>query len=71
MADRFAQITGDSAEALMLAKAEMARVVGAQALTSAFNESFQLMAWIFLAALVLVPFCKPPPQFAKPVLADH
>jgi hypothetical protein len=29
------------------------------------------MAWIFLAALVLVPFCKPPPPLAKPVQVEH
>ena len=42
-----------------MARRDLARVVGRGALTSAFNEVFQLMAWIFLAALVLVPLCKP------------
>jgi DHA2 family multidrug resistance protein len=61
----------DPAQALLLAKGELAQFVGRQALTFAFNETFQLMAWIFLGALILVPFCKPPPQFGKPVAADH
>ncbi len=25
----------------------------------AFNDIFRLMSWIFLAALVMVPFCRP------------
>ncbi len=36
-----------------------ARLVGQQALTVAFNDVFRLMAWIFVGALVMVPFCKP------------
>ena len=44
----------------------MAKAVGRQALTYAFNESFQLMAWMFLAALIMVPFCRPAPQGAPP-----
>jgi len=30
------------------------------------------MAWLFLAALVLVPFCKPPkPSASKPPVEAH
>ena len=30
----------------------------AQSLTLAFNDIFQVMAWMFIAALVMVPFCR-------------
>jgi DHA2 family multidrug resistance protein len=61
IAGRIGQTVSDPARAFQLAQGEFARVVGREALTSAFNESFQTMAWIFLAALVLVPFCRPAP----------
>jgi DHA2 family multidrug resistance protein len=60
LAGRMAQTTGDPAHALMLAKAEMARVVGRHALTSSFDEVFRMLAWMFIVALVMVPFCRPP-----------
>ncbi|MDB5444937.1 MAG: family efflux transporter permease subunit [Phenylobacterium sp.] len=66
MAGRFAAVTPDPDHALQLARAELARLVGREALTSAFNESFQLMAWMFLAALVMVPFCRPAAQGSAP-----
>ena len=40
----------------------MARVVSRYALTTAFNEVFRTMSWVFLFALVLVPFCRPVTQ---------
>ena len=49
-----------------LARGEFARLVGRYALTSAFDEVFRTMAWMFLAALVMVPFCKPPAAAAPP-----
>lgn len=52
---------GDVSHATLVAQGEFARVVGRYALTSAFNEVFRTMAWIFLCALVLVPFCRPAP----------
>jgi len=63
---------GDPGQALMLAQGELARVVGREALTQAFNDTFRLMSWIFLAALVMIPFCRPPPlpgKDAQPVEA--
>ncbi len=51
----------DPHQALLIADGIMARVVGRQALTLAFDDVFRLMAYLFLAALVMVPFCKPPP----------
>ena len=46
---------------MLAARAEFARVVGRYALTTAFDEVFRTMAWVFLAALIMVPFCKPAP----------
>ncbi len=54
------QITPDPARAATMADAVMSRVVGREALTLAFDDVFRLMAYLFLAALVMVPFCKPP-----------
>jgi DHA2 family multidrug resistance protein len=53
------QFTSDGAHALLLAQGEFARVVLRLALTSAFQEVFRLMSWMFVVALVLVPFCRP------------
>ncbi|MBS0360631.1 MAG: DHA2 family efflux MFS transporter permease subunit [Proteobacteria bacterium] len=68
VAARIAHSVPDPARAFQLAQSEFARIVGREALTSAFNESFQTMAWMFLAALILVPFCRPapPPLAGKP-----
>ncbi|WP_374658100.1 DHA2 family efflux MFS transporter permease subunit [Phenylobacterium sp.] len=71
LAARFAAITPDPVHAALLAQAEMAKAVGRRALTYAFNESFQLMAWMFLAALIMVPFCRPAPQGAPPPADAH
>jgi DHA2 family multidrug resistance protein len=64
LATKMGDLTPDPAQAMQLARGELAALVGRQALTSAFNEVFQLMAWIFLAALIMVPFCRPAPQGA-------
>jgi DHA2 family multidrug resistance protein len=58
---RMAQVTADPVHAVLLAEGELARVVGRQALTYGFQEVFRMMAWMFLAALVMVPFCRPAP----------
>jgi DHA2 family multidrug resistance protein len=63
--------SGDAAQALLAAQGEFARLIGRYALTAAFEEVFRLMAWLFLAALVLVPFCKPPPLGAAPPPDAH
>jgi DHA2 family multidrug resistance protein len=60
LAARTGQGPGDAAQALLAAKGEFARLVGRYATTYGFEEVFRLMAWVFLAALVLVPFCKAP-----------
>jgi DHA2 family multidrug resistance protein len=66
------QVTPDAGHALLMAQAELARVVGRQALTLAFEDVFRLMAWLFLGALIMVPFCRPPPvQAAAPPVEAH
>jgi DHA2 family multidrug resistance protein len=53
------RVTADSHQALLMAQGELAREVGRQSLTLAFNDVFRIMAWIFVVALVMVPFCRP------------
>jgi MFS transporter, DHA2 family, multidrug resistance protein len=65
------QFTPDAGRALMMAQAEMGRIVGRQAATLAFADTYRLMAWLFIAALVIVPFCKPAPQGASPPSDAH
>jgi MFS transporter, DHA2 family, multidrug resistance protein len=60
LAARIGSVTTDAAHALLLAQAEIAHVVSRAALTLAFNEVFRQMAWMFIVALLLVPFCRPP-----------
>jgi DHA2 family multidrug resistance protein len=65
LANRIAQAHGgDPSQAVLAAQGVMARLVGQSALTSAFDETFRLMAWLFIAALVMVPFCRTAPQGA-------
>ncbi|WEK47841.1 MAG: DHA2 family efflux MFS transporter permease subunit [Candidatus Andeanibacterium colombiense] len=57
---RLGAVTSDPAEAALGAQAALGRVVAREALTLAFDDVFRLMAWMFLAALILVPFCRMP-----------
>ena len=59
---QIARVTADPTHASQLAGAEFSKLVGRAALTSAFNDVFRLMSWMFLAALILVPFCRPLPS---------
>ena len=61
VAGRLSTGLGDTSHAVLAARAEFARVVVRYALTTAFDEVFRTMAWVFLAALVMVPFCRPAP----------
>lgn len=58
LAQRIGHLTPDTAQALLMAKGLFGAKVAAQSLTLAFNDIFQVMAWMFLAALVMVPFCR-------------
>lgn len=63
--------TPDVAQAQLMAQGLMAKVVGQQSLTLAFEDVFRIMCWMFLAALIMVPFSRAPaaaPQ-AAPVEA--
>ena len=71
LAHAIGQITPDPDRALLMAKAVMASVVGRHALTLAFDDVFRMMSFMFLAALVMVPFCKPPRPGAAPPPDAH
>jgi DHA2 family multidrug resistance protein len=71
LAGRIGQFTGDPAHALRMAQAELGQLVSRTALTLAFDDVFRLMAWMFLAALVLVPFCRTPPSVAVAPVDAH
>jgi DHA2 family multidrug resistance protein len=58
-AARLAAHGADPVHALMMAHAAFARVVGLNTLTLGFDEVFRLMSYLFVAALVMAPFCKP------------
>lgn len=71
LADRIGQVTTDPAQALLLAQAELGQMVSRNALTLGFNEVFRMMSWMFLAALVMVPFCRPISNAAPPPPDAH
>jgi DHA2 family multidrug resistance protein len=52
--------TTDAGQALLAAQALFERQVQRQALVLAFDDVFRLMAWLLLATLLLVPWCRPP-----------
>jgi DHA2 family multidrug resistance protein len=58
--------TPDAGRALQMAQSELGRIVGRQAATLAFADTYRLMAWLFIGALVIVPFCKPAPGAITP-----
>lgn len=66
LAARLQAGSSDSVEAAARARALFAQMVGREALTLAFDDVFRVMAWMFLAALVLVPFCRQPPGAKAP-----
>lgn len=53
--------TADSARALEMAQTMMGRVLGREAAALAFADTYRLMALLFVAALLIVPFAKPAP----------
>jgi DHA2 family multidrug resistance protein len=64
-----ARMGPDGAYGGELAQAVLARLIGREALSIGFDDVFRVMAWMFIGALVLVPFCKidrgaPPPADA-------
>lgn len=65
------QWTPDSARALEIAEGVMGRIVGREAATLAFADTYMLMALLFAAALLIVPFAKPAPIEGDAPPADH
>ena len=57
-AQRLSHVTADASHARAMLEGVTARIVGQQALTLAFADVYMLMAIMFVAALILVPFCK-------------
>jgi MFS transporter, DHA2 family, multidrug resistance protein len=55
---RLSQFGSDAAHARLVLEGELTQYVTQQSLTLAFDDVFLLMAAIFLAALLIVPFCK-------------
>lgn len=68
---QLASIAPDPREATLMAQALLGRVAGREALTLAFDDVFRLLAWLFIAALVMVPFCRPADNVASPSEAGH
>jgi MFS transporter, DHA2 family, multidrug resistance protein len=71
LANRMSTIVPDPREAMLTAQALFGRVVNREALTLAFDDVFRLMAWMFVLALVMVPFCRPPANIGAPANAGH
>jgi MFS transporter, DHA2 family, multidrug resistance protein len=59
LAARIGEHVTDPQLALLMAKAQFGQLASREASTLAFGEVFRIMSWIFLAALVMVPFCRP------------
>jgi DHA2 family multidrug resistance protein len=71
LAHGFAAYTPDAHHAQLMADGMLARIVGRAALTLAFNDVFRTMAWMFIAALVMVPLCRPPRDGSAPPVDAH
>jgi DHA2 family multidrug resistance protein len=69
LAQRLTTVTPDPAHAILVARGLLSRLVGQQSLTLAFDDVFRLMAWMFVGALLMVPFCRPSSGSA-PAAAD-
>ncbi|MBT2246284.1 DHA2 family efflux MFS transporter permease subunit [Sphingobium sp. BHU LFT2] len=63
--------TPDPAHAMLMARGLFGRLAGQEALTLAFNDVFRVMAWLFVAALILVPFCRLPANGAPAPTDSH
>ena len=70
MSQRLSAYTPDPAQALLQAQSMLGRAIGQQTLTLAFDDVFRVMCWMFIAALVMVPFAKPVPGSSTPSAAD-
>jgi DHA2 family multidrug resistance protein len=59
LASRIGEYVTDPQLAQLMAQAQFGQLASRHALTLAFGEVFRIMSWIFLAALIMVPFCRP------------
>ena len=70
MTQRLSAYTPDPANALLQAQSMIGRAISQQALTVAFDDVFRVMCWMFVAALLMVPFARPVAGNATPSVAD-
>jgi DHA2 family multidrug resistance protein len=74
LAARAGAQTADPAHALTLAQNYLAGLIQREAAAQAFGDVFRLMAWAFIALLLVVPLCRPPridaPAAAEPPAED-
>ena len=66
LAQRAQGWTADTGRAMGMAESILGRILGREAATLAFADTYRLMAFLFIAALVIVPFAKPAPIGAPP-----
>ncbi len=71
LGERLKAMTPDADRARLMAESMLGRVAGREALTLAFDDVFRLMAYLFIAALVMVPFCRPPRIGGPPPAEAH
>jgi DHA2 family multidrug resistance protein len=62
LADRISAIAPDPHQAMLMSQALFGRLVQREAMTLAFDDVFRLLAWMFVLALVMVPFCRTSPD---------
>jgi MFS transporter, DHA2 family, multidrug resistance protein len=70
LSQRLSAYTPDPAQALLQAQGMLGRAISQQALTLAFDDVFRVMCWMFVAALLMVPFAKAASGSTTPSLAD-
>ena len=58
ISQRLAAVTPDPAHAMLQAQGMLGRAIRLQALAIAFDDVFRLMSWMFVVALVMVPFTR-------------
>jgi DHA2 family multidrug resistance protein len=71
LASQASAYTADPGYALQLAQAQLAQIVHREAATQAFADAFRLMAWGFIAMLLVVPFCRVPRPDGENPVSEH
>ena len=70
LASRLQANGASAADAVLGAQAQVAQIVARAAAVEAFRDVFWLLGACFVAGLLLVPFCKPPPLPGKEKFSD-